>query len=243
MRVSRIYDEQPLNTGDSITLSTEASYHLSKVLRAKPDQMIAVFNGDGHEYLGRIDTIDRKKVTLVLEDSHPVNNESPLKIHLAQAVSKGDRMDYVIQKAVELGASTITPIQTERGNVKLDKERSDKKVEHWQKVAISAAEQSGRAVITTVNPIIKLADWLKEEREGLKVVLHHRNTKPLSQIDSPNSVITMFVGPEGGLSDTEITNCQLQGFQPFALGPRVLRTETAPLAAISVLQSMWGDLS
>ena len=151
-------------------------------------------------------------------------------------------MDWVIQKATELGVSEITPVFTERTEVKLSGPRLEKKQNHWQQIAISACEQSHRNIVPTVHGCSTLSSWLEHNLEGLKIVLHHRTHQKLADIEKPKQGVTLLVGPEGGLSDHEINLAENQGYNPLMLGPRVLRTETAPLAAISIMQSLWGDM-
>lgn len=243
MRINRIYEPQPIEDNTEVQLNEKASHHISNVLRMKVGQMLVLFNGDGHDYIGKIERIEKKRVFFKMEESHKVNNESPLQIHLGQAISKGERMDLVIQKSVELGVTDITPVITERCNVKLDPERRQKRHDHWQRVATSAAEQCGRAIVPTIHDPVNLTDFLRKHDEGLKLVCHFRNAKQLSQLKERNTNITLVVGPEGGFSDKELSECQLFSYQPVTLGPRILRTETAPITAISVMQAMWGDLA
>tara|TARA_R110000782_G_scaffold102686_5_gene189917 strand:+ start:36 stop:506 length:471 start_codon:yes stop_codon:yes gene_type:complete len=156
-------------------------------------------------------------------------------------MSRGDRMDWAIQKVVELGVNQITPLMTERCEVKLQGERADKRQAHWQQVAISACEQCGRSVIPTVYPPVTLDMWMTDLQADLKLVLHHRTEESLARLQPPAS-LALLIGPEGGLSDDEITRAQTNGFKPTRFGPRVLRTETAPVAALALAQHLWGDL-
>ena len=167
--------------------------------------------------------------------------ESPLAVHLGQAISKGDRMDYAIQKAVELGVAAITPLYTEHGDVRLRGEREAKKLAHWQAVAASACEQCGRAVVPTVHFPMTLAEWLTERNEALRLVLHPGTRGVLEQATAPDSV-ALLIGPEGGLSAKDLETALAVGFMPLSLGPRILRTETAPVVALSLLQYRFGDL-
>ncbi len=239
----RIY--QPFTTlkpGAVLRLSDEAHHHLFTVLRSKENEEIIVFNGKGESWRARIKTLLKKSSEIELIDSINENTESPLKIHLAQAVSKGERMDLVMQKATELGVSEITPILTERGNVKLDQERWDKKLAHWNEIMINACEQSGRSVLPILNPVIDLKTWFTQLPEGLRLILSPTAAQPLKTELKPEQV-TLLIGPEGGLTEQEIAFAidRFQ-FQSIQLGPRILRTETAALAALSILQFTWGDL-
>ena len=234
----RFFTQQALSSQRHCELESDVSHHLAKVLRMKVGDSLCLFNNSGNEYQAEVIDISKQTVTVNILSEEPINKESPLNIHLAIAVSKGDRMDFVIQKATELG---VTTINSERTNVKLKSERLDKKQQHWQKVAISACEQCGRNIIPAIFQLTDLNSWLESCNAEQKFVLHHRTHKKLEEIDPPESV-ALLIGPEGGLSAEEITLAESNGFQPLALGPRVLRTETAPLAAISLLQFCWGDL-
>lgn len=240
MRITRIYCEATLQAGLSIPLDEPASHHLSRVLRCKAGDSIILFNGDGAEFQATITAIDRKAVTvLVGEESHPTT-ESPLAIHLGIAVSKGDRFDWVLQKATELGVTAITPLITERTEFKLKGDRQEKKLRHWRQVVVSACEQCGRNKLPELAPPTALPAWLEATDAALKLVLHHRSARTLPG-DSQYPSVALLVGPEGGLSDDEIALAESRQFASLLLGPRVMRTETAPLAAIAVLQSRWGD--
>lgn len=243
MRIPRIYtaDEQ-LQVGTMVALDREASNHLSRVLRLRVGNEVVLFNGDGHDYQGKIEAIERNQVQVHLLQTQEVNLESPLHIHLYQGVSRGDKMDLTLQKGVELGIKEFTPIITERCGVKLDEKRWAKKVQHWEKVIISACEQCGRNQIPRLNPVTQLSQAIIQ-RSGQDFFLH-----PDAQIQFKNygavnleQVISLWVGPEGGFSDSEIDEVIGSDITPVALGPRVLRTETAALAAVSVINSVWGD--
>ncbi|MDX1467394.1 MAG: 16S rRNA (uracil(1498)-N(3))-methyltransferase, partial [Halomonas sp.] len=183
----------------------------------------------------------RKRVVARLEAVEPGRGESPLAVHLGQAISKGDRMDYAIQKAVELGVATITPLYTEHGDVRLKGERAAKKLAHWQAVAASACEQCGRATLPPVHAPMGLGEWLAARDEALRLVLHPGTAGALEQAEAPASV-AVLIGPEGGLAEAEVEAARTSGFAPLSLGPRVLRTETAPVVALSLLQARFGDL-
>jgi len=165
--------------------------------------------------------------------------ESPLRIHLGQGLSRGERMDWAIQKATELGVSEITPIVSERCEVRLKDERAEKRQAHWQQIAISACEQCGRSVVPVIHAPMALADWIKKTEADLKLVLHPV-AEPLTSHDKPGT-LAFLIGPEGGLNDAEVDQAQDAGFHAARLGPRVLRTETAPVVALSVAQQLWGD--
>jgi 16S rRNA (uracil1498-N3)-methyltransferase len=231
------------SVGMRLPLSKETFHHLFTVLRCRENEDLIVFNGQGESWQARLVDCTKKSAMLEWIEKRADQCESPLTIHLAQAVSKGERMDLVMQKATELGVTSITPILTERGNVKLDNDRWEKKIAHWQQILIHACEQSGRTTLPSLHPVTELMPWLSEEREGLKLILSPHATEPLSTLTRPSQV-TLLIGPEGGLSPQEMDWAQTRfGFCALKLGPRVLRTETAALTALSVLQYQWGDLS
>ena len=242
MRIPRLYTQQPLHADSLITLDKDAARYLSFVLRMTSGQMLNLFNGDGGEYIAEVASLSKNQVTVSIKESLPNDRESLLKIHLVIGISRGERMDWVIQKATELGVHTITPIFTERTEVKLAGSRLEKRLVHWQQVSISACEQCLRNVVPTINSAVSLQQCLGTHDGGLKIVLHHRTERPLTELQNTNNHVTILVGPEGGLSDDEITLAESNGYNAVKLGPRVLRTETAPLAAISILQSLWGDM-
>jgi len=238
----RIY--QPFlnaSAGMLFTLSEDAHHHLFTVLRSREGEELDVFNGQGEAWRARITQLMKKQGQIEFLEKINNNSESPLKIHLAQAVSKGDRMDFVMQKATELGVTEITPIITERGNVKLDAERWEKKHAHWNQIIISACEQSGRDTLPILHPVIELPAWFSELKEGLRFILSPHVSESLDSLQKPDHV-TLLIGPEGGLTDHEINLAVTRfNFQAIKLGPRVLRTETAAITALSVLQYVWGD--
>ncbi|WP_166253820.1 16S rRNA (uracil(1498)-N(3))-methyltransferase [Marinobacter salicampi] len=241
MRVTRIYTPAPLASDSRIILDEAATQHVAKVLRMQPGQMVVLFNGDGYDYPATLSEVSKKEVVAELGPSQPNELESPLTVVLGQVISKGDRMDYAIQKSVEMGVSTIVPLVSERCEVKLKGDREDKRLKHWQGVAISAAEQCGRAVVPSIEPVRSLADWFDYSQScDLRLVLHHRTEKRLASLARPER-LALLVGPEGGLSESEIAGAEAAGFLPAAMGPRVLRTETAPVAALALCQWLWGD--
>ena len=242
MRNPRIYSDQPLTAGVSVELTDSAANHVGKVLRMKAGDALILFNGKGGAFQGQIAAVSKKSVEVSLETLLEGDAESPLTIELGQTLSRGERMDYVIQKATEVGVTSITPLFSERCEVKLKADRIEKRLNHWQQIAISACEQSGRNLVPVINPPKKLEDWLAERKTELNFVLHHRTEKRLEGYDKPQSV-SLLIGPEGGLTADEITLAESKQFAPLALGPRVLRTETAPVTAIALMQYLWGDWS
>ncbi|XOZ35086.1 16S rRNA (uracil(1498)-N(3))-methyltransferase [Halomonadaceae bacterium KBTZ08] len=239
MRIPRIHTPEPLCPGEH-TLDGNAAHHAGTVLRLAAGDRMVVFNGDGLDYPAEILEAGRKRLTLRIETPYDPGTESPLAITLGQVISRGDRMDYAIQKATEMGATTIQPLDSARCEVRLNPERERKRLRNWQQVAISAAEQCGRARIPTIQSPMKLGDWLTDRDEEVALVLHHEGQPPSAQAIKPASV-ALLIGPEGGLNDDELTSAANAGFAPLALGPRVLRTETAPVAAIGLCQWLWGD--
>lgn len=246
MRIPRIYQAQPLHTGESITLDTLAAAHVAKVLRLKLNDQIIVFNGQGGEYLGVIENVTKRDVGVkLLDHQHPVT-ESPLHITLVQGVSRSERMDYTLQKSVELGVTEIYPVTTQHMSVHMDSVRAQKKLVHWQGVVHSACEQSGRVVIPSVHAAQPLPGCVENILSGdirqTLMVLDHRATTSLGSLDIKNSKrFIIVVGPEGGLSSEEKDWLLEAGAIAIAMGPRVLRTETAALSAISIIQALWGD--
>jgi 16S rRNA (uracil1498-N3)-methyltransferase len=242
MRIPRIFTAQPLIAGSSIQLEQGAARHLSSALRMSVGQSIILFDGHGGEYSAALTEVKKSKVWVAVNEFSDKDLESPLKIQLAIGISRGERMDWIVQKATELGATEITPLFTERCEVKLSGERLEKKTRHWQQIAISACEQCQRNIVPIVNSAAMIDQYLADPVIGLKLVLHHRTEKRLTEMTNSNNNIALLVGPEGGLSDREIESAIKHNFAALALGPRVLRTETAPLAAISIIQSLWGDM-
>jgi 16S rRNA (uracil1498-N3)-methyltransferase len=240
MRTPRIYTPQTLAGSSLVELEQQASHHINKVLRMQEGDSLILFNGDGFDYSARIDSIHKKSLSASMDVAIASETESPLSIHLGIGISKGDRMDWIMQKATELGVTTITPLFTERTEVRLKGERLEKKHQHWQQIIISACEQSGRSVLPQLAPATRIDMWTENTQAEKKFVLHHRSTQTLDGKDTPKSIV-LLVGPEGGLSEAEIMAAEKHNFDALALGPRVLRTETAPLAALSVLQLLWGD--
>lgn len=242
MRIPRIFQPLPLSADQVIELDAQATVHLTRVLRLKPGDELVVFNGEGGEFRATMETVGRRSAQIRLADFIDRSVESPLELVLVQGVSRGERMDYTVQKAVELGVSRIVPVLTERTVVNVKGERQERRRAHWQSVVISACEQSGRTRIPQVSPMMSLHDWLDQPDEGARFVLHHRAESGLNTMANSPTSITLLVGPEGGLSSAEITAACSAGYSPLRLGERVLRTETAAVTALSILQWLWGDL-
>ncbi len=242
MPVARIYQSGPLAQG-MCELAEDASHHLARVLRAAVNDEVILFNGEGSEYHAVIRAISKKGVSAEIVKVIERDVESPVKIILAQGIARGEKMDFIIQKAVELGVSEIYPLVTERCNVRLDHEREQKRLQHWQAVVISACEQSGRNRLPVLHAPEKISAWIEEVSADYKFVLSPHVDSKLHDIKKSDSSIAILVGPEGGLSDLEVQAALRQNFSALQLGPRVLRTETAALAAISVLQYQCGDFA
>ncbi len=243
MRVIRIFQPGPLGAEQSVQLNDDACHHLVNVLRVKVGQPLVLFNGDGCDYPADVTAVGKRRVDVEVNARISLTTESPLALHLGQGVSKGDRMDFVLQKSVELGVTEITPLITERCNIKLNTERWEKKHQQWQKIIIGACEQSGRNVVPTLHPPVSLQDWLSQSTQQLRITLHPRAERGFADLPRPQQGCRLLIGPEGGLSDAEIHRTQEAGFDAVRLGPRVLRTETAALTSISILQSQFGDLA
>lgn len=238
----RIHVAADLTVGGNVVLPEGAARHVALVLRMREGATLRLFDGLGREVRAVVSEVGRKRVVAQVEALEDGVDGSPLPVHLGQAISKGDRMDYAIQKAVELGVAAITPLYTEHGDVRLKGEREARKLAHWQAVAISACEQCGRVTVPPVHPPLTLADWLAGRDEPLRLVLHPATGGGFAEAPPPASA-ALLIGPEGGLSSHEVDAALVAGFSPLALGPRILRTETAPVVALSLLQYRFGDLN
>ncbi|MDH3480443.1 MAG: 16S rRNA (uracil(1498)-N(3))-methyltransferase [Gammaproteobacteria bacterium] len=227
-----------------LELDRDKARYLSRVLRLQVGDSLLVFDGEGNEYAATISDISRSSATLRVGHKTVAQTESRLRVHLVQGISRGERMDFVVQKATELGVKRITPVLTDYGVVKLDAMRAEKRRDHWQKVAASACEQSGRLRLPLIDRPVSLKSWLgsKPGRVDTQLILKPGAATPLARIDAPKTKVCVLIGPEGGLSDVEYEDVEIAGFEPVSLGPRILRTETAAVAALAILQSRWGDL-
>jgi len=241
MRIPRVFVEQPLSPKITITLAPQTTHYLLRVLRLPDGAPITLFNGLGGEYSAILQRDGKTGLRAITGTFEPVNRSAPINIQLAIVISRGERMDWVVQKATELGVARLTPLFSERCEVRLDSRRLDKKLDHWRKVAISACEQSGLNQVPQLHRPTRLSDWLDSATDPLKLILHPGSASPFTRPDMPNR-ITLLVGPEGGFSDGEVALARQHEFLPLQLGPRILRTETAPVVALSILQHRWGDL-
>jgi 16S rRNA (uracil1498-N3)-methyltransferase len=240
--MTRIHVAEPLAADTSLTLPEAAARHVGQVLRMRAGEPLVLFDGSGGEYAASIESVERKSVRVRIGGFCAVERESPLEVTLAQCVSKGERMDYTVQKAVELGVRRIVPLLSARSVVRLDEERWERKREHWQGVAVSACEQSGRTRVPVVAAVCRLEAWLPAAPDGSRLVLAPAGTvslRSLGQLRSPS----LLVGPEGGLAEQELELARQHGFLALGLGPRILRTETAGVAALAAMQALAGDLA
>ena len=240
MRSPRTYQDTKFEIGDLIELDKIASHHLYRVLRLKDYDNITLFNGDGYEYSSSL-VIQGKKVFAKILNHTETNKESNLEITLLQGVSKGDRMDMCIQKSVELGVNKIIPVICQRTVVNLKADRLEKKMKHWQGIIISACEQSGRNIIPDLERPIHLQEVIKRKLAGTKLTLQPMATQRINDFQPTDNKINFLIGPEGGLTDDEIKLALDHEFSGICLGKRILRTETAAIAAISAAQTLWGD--
>ena len=242
MRTVRIYQSGDYHIGETLELHRDAGQHVGVVLRMREGEPVTLFGGDNREFEARIVSVQKSRVIVTILAIQEVNRESPRIIHLAQAISKGDKMEMVVQKAAELGVVSITPLITARCVVKQDEERMKKKCAQWQAVAISACEQSGRNVVPVIHPVLSLQAYVQACHLPLGFVLDPTAGKRWRDYDGHTGETGLVIGPEGGLTAQEITLLCDHDFLPLSLGPRILRTETAAIVALSVLQAVGGDL-
>jgi len=251
MRISRLFLEGDYQVGQTVSLPKEQAHYVLTVLRLKNDFVIEAFNGEGLLATGKLVVTSRRSADFIIESVHKTDTESPLNTILVQSISRGDRMDYSIQKAVELGVTAIQPIFTERCEVKLQGDKLEKRRNQWQTIVINACEQSGRTVIPPILPIQTYQAWLIQQFEnagsqpGFGLVLDPYAENSLMTIKQPpmEQPISLLIGPEGGLTEKEVELAKQAGLTAIKLGPRVLRTETAGPAILSILQTLWGDFS
>ena len=242
MRMTRCHVDLPLPVGSKITLPESAAAHLVRVLRLREGDGCVLFNGDGNDCSARIASAGKREVVVEILSIDPVDNESPFRITLLQGIARGEKMDLILQKATELGAAAIAPVLAERTEVKLDAERTQKRMTHWRSVIVSACEQSGRAVIPRLAAPTALDDAARASSDALKLTLDPSGEYTLASLPASASSATLAIGPEGGWSPRDREILRAAGYSGLRLGPRVLRTETAGLAAIAALQSRFGDL-
>ncbi|CDL83990.1 16S rRNA (uracil(1498)-N(3))-methyltransferase [Xenorhabdus cabanillasii] len=242
MRIPRIYHPESLIVGTIINLSDDAANHVGRVLRMSNGQQLQLFDGSNQIFDAEITEASKKTVKVRILEGKLSNRESPLDLHLGQVMSRGEKMEFTIQKSVELGVNTITPLLSERCGMKLDAERLEKKLQQWRKIAISACEQCGRNQIPEIRPVMSLETWCAENDSSLKLNLHPRASQSINTLPLPVKKVRLLIGPEGGLSAEEIEMTANHQFTDILLGPRILRTETTALTAITALQVRFGDL-
>lgn len=241
---TRLFSPDSLVVDSEMWLYGEQAKYVTRVLRLTTEDKLLVFDGNSGQYRAVIKAFAKDRVLLHVGEHLAVDVESPLAINLVQGISRGGRMDVVIQKSTELGVRRITPVITEFSVVKLGKDRAASRHEHWQKICISACEQCGRNTLPEIEPPQRLAHWLSESQgiTSTRIMLDPQCSDSISSLAAPENDVALLIGPEGGLSGGEREQCLESGFRPVKLGPRVLRTETAAVAAIAVLQTLWGDL-
>jgi 16S rRNA (uracil1498-N3)-methyltransferase len=237
---SRFHCPQFLQAGPAFVLPPEASHHAMRVLRLRYGEAVYIFDGEGVEYRAVLTEIDGKP-GVVLGERVEENREAPFAVTLVQALAVADKMDWIVQKAVEMGAVGVQPVEAERSVLRLAGERGTKRVEHWRQVAASAAEQCGRSRLCAVGDLRSLPQWLGSAAAGQRWILTPEGGTPLSAMPRPEAGVSLLIGPEGGWSEKEVAAALAAGCQPVRLGPRVLRTETAGVAAIAAMMALWGD--
>lgn len=244
MSLTRIFVSGELQTGQQVQLDAEQARYIGRVLRLRSGDRLTVFNGQGGEFCATADSITKSAAILQIGEKSDTDTESPLKVHLVQGISRGERMDFVVQKATELGVKRISPVMTEHGVIKLDSARAAKRRNHWQGVAESACEQSGRIRPPLIDTPMDLNAWFgaRSKKADIDLILQPHAAASLASITAPATKVCLLIGPEGGFSQPEYADAELAGFAAVSLGPRIMRTETAALAALAVAQVLWGDL-
>lgn len=243
MPTPRIYLPATLTPGTAVALDDRAAGHAVRVLRLRVGDALVLFNGDGNDYTAELVEVRKEHAICRVDSARARSAESPLDIELAQGISRGERMDYTLQKAVELGVQRIVPLASERSQVKLSGEREEKRLQHWRGILLHACEQSGRSRIPELMPVQRLDQWLTgSARRGHALFLDPEGDASVTSLNGPVTNVSLLVGPEGGLSPAERTLAVQAGFLRLRLGPRILRTETAALTALAALQGIWGDL-
>ncbi len=243
MRVSRLFVTQALAPEAEIELSGQAAHYLQRVLKLRMGDALVLFNGDGADYAGSLALVSKSRVLIALHARLPAVPESKLQITLAQAIGKGDRMDYALQKATELGVTAIQPLFTKRTEVRLQGERLERRMAHWLGTLRAACEQCGRAVVPELLPARTLDQWQASDPSAVRLVLTPEASSSLGELRPPTGPITVLIGPEGGFAEEEIRQLKLAACQTIRLGPRVLRTESAGPAVLAALQTLWGDFN
>ena len=242
MRTSRLYVDTPLASGNRVRLEGERAHYVARVLRLKQGAELTVFDGRGGEFDARVESNGRDAMVLEVGGHRALERESPLAVRLVQGIGRGERMDYVVRRSVELGVSEIQPVLTERVVVRLSGARADRRIAHWRGIAVDACEQCGRNRIPGIGAVATLQAWLSASTPaGLRLFPDPGSAVRLASLDKPDSV-TLVVGPEGGFAPRERTALRDAGYVPVSLGPRILRTETAAITALGAVQLLWGDI-
>ena len=242
MRIPRIYTAQAMPVGAEILLPEQAGEHAVRVLRLERGHPLILINGDGCEYDAELASLAKRAVTAVIMKVREVDREASLSITLAQSIARGEKMDWILQKATELGVSNIVPLVTERTEVKLDEERAERRMAHWDSVIESACEQCGRTTLPALAPPQRIDRWLTAlDFNGVRLAMIPDGETTVRELRSTNSGVVVVVGPEGGLSEQDVSMLRQADFFGLKLGPRILRTETAGIAAIAALQAVYGD--
>jgi 16S rRNA (uracil1498-N3)-methyltransferase len=243
VRLTRVYVDAPLAAGTRVTLEGGAARHVTRVLRLRVGEALTLFNGSGGEYAASIEQSQGGRVAVAIGEQRAIERESPLALTLAQGVSRGERMDLVVQKATELGVSGLVPVLSERSVVRLTAQQADRRLNHWRAIAVAACEQSGRNRLPAIAAPVPLRDFLRSGTDGVtRLLLSPGAGATLADVPRPVTAVTVLIGPEGGLAPPEQEAAIAAGFKPVRLGPRVLRTETAAIAALTLLQREFGDL-
>ena len=241
MRIPRIYIDTPISTGSLISLPIEAHRHIANVLRLKEKNKLILFNGLGREYLSEIISVEKKTTVVSVKNESDISSQSAINIELGLALIKNDRFDFALQKSVELGVNSITPLMAHRSTIKLDSKRARKKQAHWQGIIQNACEQSGQNYLPAMNPLHSIADWLASSTTA-GIVFEPTASHTLSSLRAEKN-LRVIIGPEGGFTEVELELISQHGFDKVKLGPRILRAETAAICAVSALQVLWGDLN
>jgi 16S rRNA (uracil1498-N3)-methyltransferase len=243
VRLTRVYVDAPLAAGTRVTLEGGAARHVTRVLRLRVGEALTLFNGSGGEYAASIEQSQGGRVAVAIGEQRAIERESPLALTLAQGVSRGERMDLVVQKATELGVSGVVPVLSERSVVRLTAQQAERRLKHWRAIAVAACEQSGRNRLPAIASPVPLKDFLRTNTDGsMRLLLSPAATATLADLPRLVSAVTVLIGPEGGLAEAEQEAAVAAGFKPVCLGPRVLRTETAAITALALLQREFGDL-
>lgn len=242
MRDIRVYIDGPIVVGQPLVIKNDKAHYLLRVLRLTAGHVIHLFNGEGGYYVTDIKETDRRSLTVTPVNFVGGDKESPLRLTLVQGISRGQKMDFTIQKTVELGVARIVPVMTEFSNVRLTEERTPSRIAHWNKIVISACEQCGRNRVPEILPPLSLKEWVEQDHSQTRLILHPDAQRTLHDLPAPAGEVALLSGPEGGLSDNDLKEAGSSGYEAVRLGPRILRTETAAVAAVAVCQGLWGDL-